>query len=84
MVLLEQLMEIKDLEIYIDLRIKHLLITEKDITKFPEYQRESIKERMKGRIKELQQLKKLISTRKLKEADKRYWQEAAEENVKET
>jgi len=84
MVLLEQLMETKDLEIYIDMRIKHLLRTEKNIKQFPEYQRECIKERMKGRIKELEQLRQVISFKRLKEADKRYWKEGAEENVKET
>jgi len=76
--ILEQLMEKKDMLIYIDCRIKHLERMVKGINKFPERQRHKIKMRFEGRMKELQQLKSVLSTNKLKKHAKKYWQEVAE------
>jgi hypothetical protein len=77
--ILDQLMEKKDLMIYIDCRIKHLNKLKKRIDKFPERQRHKIKMKFEGRMKELKQLKRVISNNKLKDKAKRYWQEAAED-----
>lgn len=71
--ILAQLLEKKDVLIYIDVRSAHL--RRKDITEYPEQQREMIAERLKGRLKELEMLKSLINSGRLKDADKQYWQE---------
>jgi hypothetical protein len=69
--ILDQLLEKKDLNIYLDLRIKHL--KKVDVHKFPAKNRAYLAERMKGRIQELIILKTLLSQDKIKETDIRYW-----------
>lgn len=81
--ILDKLMEKKDLMIYIDLRIQHLKkVYEKQFLGFSPKIRSKVAERHKGRIKELNKLKSVIIGTKLKEIDKRYWKNAAlsEEN----
>jgi len=73
--ILDKLLEKKDVEIYIDVRIKRLLSIK--ITQFPEKQRGKISERMKGRISELRELKKIIRQSRLKDMSKLYWRESA-------
>lgn len=75
--ILDKLLEKKDLEIYIDMRIKRLLSIK--ITQFSEKQRGKITERIKGRIAELRELKKVIKQSKLKDMSKLYWKDAAKD-----
>lgn len=76
MAILSKLLEKKDVDIYIDLRIKHLL--SKDIKSIPAEYRENFAKRREGRIAELTKLKSLINGGKLKEWSKRYWKEQNE------
>ena len=73
MVILDKLMEKKDLFIYIDLRIKHLAKNKSHLEVNPAH-RENVAQRVKGRIKELRRLKKVIED--IKKMDKKYWKEA--------
>ena len=75
--ILDKLLEKKDLEIYIDTRIKKLLSIK--ITQFPEKQRGKISERIKGRISELRELKKIILQSRLKDMSKAYWRESSKD-----
>ena len=75
--ILDKLLEKKDLEIYIDTRIKKLLSIK--ITQFPEKQRGKISERIKGRISELRELKKIIRQSRLKAMSKAYWRESSKD-----
>lgn len=75
--ILDKLMETKDLRIYIDLRIKHLKnreMKQKRILSIPKEHRNNLAQREFGRIRELQKLKSLI--KHLKDESKRYWREA--------
>ena len=78
--ILDKLLERKDLEIYIDMRIKRLLSMK--VTIFPQKQRGKIAERIKGRVAELRELKKVIKQAKLKDMSKLYWRKAAENGEK--
>lgn len=79
--ILSQLIEKKDLRIYLELRTKHLQTTMNvEIEKLPEEKRQYIVERYKGRLKELSLLKKLIEQGKLKETDKIYWNQLEKES----
>ena len=75
--ILDKLLEKKDLEIYIDTRIKKLLSIK--ITQFPEKQRGKISERIKGRISELREIKKIILQSRLKDMSKAYWRESSKD-----
>jgi len=75
--ILDKLLEKKDLEIYIDARIKRLLLIR--ITQFPEKQRGKISERVKGRVSELRELKKIIRQSRLKDMSKMYWRESSKD-----
>ena len=75
--ILDKLLEKKDLEIYIDTRIKKLLSIK--ITQFPEKQRGKISERVKGRVSELRELKKIIRQSRLKDMSKAYWRESSKD-----
>ena len=75
--ILDKLLEKKDLEIYIDTRIKRLLSI--NITQFPEKQRGKISERIKGRVSELRELKKIIRQSRLKDMSKAYWRESSKD-----
>lgn len=79
MTILDKLMEKKDLLIYIDCRIKHLEGEKKKMlsSSLPEL-RDLMNERFRGRIMELQYLKK--HTHDVKDQAKRYWQ-GCEEKV---
>ena len=75
--ILDKLLEKKDLEIYIDTRIKRLISI--NITQFPEKQRGKISERVKGRVSELRELKKIIRQSRLKDMSKLYWRESSKD-----
>lgn len=70
--ILEQLIEKKDLLAYIDLRIKYLR-QEYDIKDYPENKREFYKKKLQGRIRELEKLKSVVSRGDLKKSSKIYY-----------
>ena len=49
------------------------------ITQFPEKQRGKISERVKGRVSELRELKKIIRQSRLKDMSKAYWRESSKD-----
>lgn len=77
MTILDKLMEKKDLLIYIDCRIKHLEGEREKLlsSRLPEL-RDLMNERFRGRIMELQYLKKHIED--LKDQAKKYWRDCEE------
>ena len=58
--ILDKLMETKDLRAYIKYRIEHLKKQKKEINKVDEKKREKVVKQINGRIKELKFLIKLI------------------------
>lgn len=74
MTLLDKLIEKKDLEIYLRLRIKRLKqeITER-LNKYPEKKRSEVIKRTEGRIKELLKLEDALKRNTLKNKCKRMW-----------
>jgi hypothetical protein len=74
--ILDQVIEKKDIKIYIDTRCAHLrnqlLIV---LGSLPAKNRNAIRERFAGRIKELELLGSIIDQGKLKKVDKTYWNE---------
>ena len=74
MSILDKLMEKKDLDIYINLRIDYLNSTKTDeIMNRPEKERGLIQERFDGRIRELHKLKTLLAQNKIKDMGKEYF-----------
>lgn len=74
--ILDKLLEKKDLLIYIDCRIVHLKKQKRNMMASTRAQiRESTEQRFQGRILELQYLKKHIVD--LKDTAKRYWSDCA-------
>jgi hypothetical protein len=73
MTILDKLMEKKDLIVYIDLRKKILLKILKEIKKFPEADRNTIKIKNEVKIQELEKIKNLILNNELKEECKFYY-----------
>lgn len=75
--ILDKLIERKDLKIYIDYRIKHLLkVLRKDLEIAPLAHRESLKRNLSARIEELKTLRGIVSNKRIREYGKRYWREA--------
>ena len=72
--ILEQLLEKKDIEIYLKYRIAIINSYLKNIKDFPEKEREYIKERFLGRRTELEMLKDVIVQGKLKMRNKEYYE----------
>jgi len=77
--ILDKLMEVKDLKAFIKYRIQHLEKQKKNINKIEEKKREKVVKQINGRIKELRFLRKLIWKKNLiKEESKSYWRELNE------
>ena len=72
--ILDKLLEKKDVIAYIDLRIDKLN-SDFDVRKYPPKEREMQRQRITGRCRELKRLKKLISQDSLKDASKKMFQE---------
>jgi hypothetical protein len=70
--ILDKLMEKKDLILYINFRI-YRLKHEFDVTKYPEKKRDHYVSRLNGRIRELEKLKDVIQRDELKIASKRLY-----------
>ncbi len=74
--ILDKLLEKKDLLAYIDFRVEFLsLISETELMRLPERDRESLKQRFVGRQQELKMLKKLIAQDKIRKMGKKYFYE---------
>lgn len=80
--ILDKLMEKKDLLVYIDYRIKHLQGILHNIKTVYIKSRGDFKFRTLGKILELKKLKQMINENKLIEAGKRYWREEFKEENK--
>ena len=79
--LLEQLIEKKDIKSYLEFRIEFLNLTKhKEIMKLPFENREFINERFRGRTDELKKLLDVITEGKLKEKSKNYYHKIEEMN----
>ena len=80
MSILNQLLEKKDLMIYINLRIDKL---SRDISKVPitiRYdKREFVIRQLKGRIKELKSIKNITTNKNIKQCSKELWKDLNEE-----
>lgn len=75
MVILDKLIEKKDLRLYILTRIKRLKLTmEDEVMNAPEKRREYIKERFHGRILELQHLLLNLESNQIKSKSKINWE----------
>ncbi len=74
--ILEKLMEKKDLDAYINLRIEYLKSIERGVLeKLPEKERGFIQERFVGRINELEKLLLILRENKIKDMSKQYFRE---------
>lgn len=78
--ILDKLMEKKDINAYIEMRIKYLCETYANTIKTanPRH-RYSIHSKWKGRIAELKKLKQVINSNNLKQQSKKYWESAVKE-----
>ena len=74
--ILDKLMEVKDLRAYIKFRIEHLEKNKKGILSLPEKKRHSAYKQLQGRIEELKFLRSLIWRKnKIKEQSKKHWKD---------
>ncbi len=76
MAILDKLMEKKDLDAYINLRIEFLnTIETEELIKLPEKERGFVQERFAGRKIELKKLLTLLKEDKIKDMSKQYFRE---------
>jgi hypothetical protein len=73
MSILDQLVEKKDIFAYIEARTQDLLIQQTKIDSLPEYKREFVKQKLAGRIAELDHLRIVLSSGRLKDQAKHHW-----------
>jgi hypothetical protein len=73
--ILEKLMEKKDVVVYLQMRIKQLRRNGREIKKIPERYRENAKRGLQSRIEELQMLKTIIMENRIREQGKIIWRE---------
>ena len=74
MAILDKLMEKKDLDAYINLRLEFIdSIIEKEICRLPEKEREFLRQRFVGRKGELKKLLILLKEDKVKDMSKEYF-----------
>jgi len=75
MAILDKLMEKKDLDAYINLRLEFIdSVMHKEVAKLPEKERELIRQRFVGRKIELRKLLRLLKEDKIKDMSKKYFQ----------
>ncbi len=76
MSILDKLMEKKDLDAYLNLRIEFLNnIETEELTKLPEKERGFVQERFVGRKTELKKLLTLLKEDKIKDMSKQYFRD---------
>ena len=74
MAILDKLMEKKDLDAYINLRLEFIdSVMHKEVSKLPEKERELIRQRFVGRKVELRKLLRLLNEDKIKDMSKEYF-----------
>ena len=71
--ILDELMECKDLNIYLGLRIEYLKEGMNILETLRPKKREAVHRQIKGRVKELRRLKRLLGQRKIREESKKLW-----------
>jgi hypothetical protein len=71
--ILDLLLEKKDILAYINARTKDLLIQQTRIESLPEHKRETTRKKFIGRIKELEHLRIVIESGRLKDQSKHHW-----------
>lgn len=82
MAILDKLMEKKDIEAYLNLRLEFInSIMEGEIAKLPEKERGFIQERFIGRKIEIKKILSLLKADKIKDMSKKYFQEINSENI---
>lgn len=81
--ILDQLVEKKDLFAYIEARTQDLLIQQTKIYSLPEHKRESVKRKLAGRIDELDHLRIVLASGRLKDQAKHHWQNVHKERYEE-
>lgn len=75
MSILDKLMEKKDLDAYINLRLEFIdSVMHKEVVKLPDRERELIRQRFVGRKIELRKLLRLLKEDKIKDMSKKYFQ----------
>lgn len=75
MAILDKLMEKKDLDAYIKLRLEFIdSIIKKELSRLPEKERELVRQRFIGRKVELKKLLNLLNEDKIKDMSKKYFQ----------
>jgi hypothetical protein len=75
MAILDKLMEKKDLDAYINLRLEFIdSVMHKEVNKLPEKERELVRQRFVGRKVELKKLLRLLKEDKIKDMSKTYFQ----------
>lgn len=82
MAILDKLMEKKDLDAYLNLRLEFInSIMEEELARLPEKERGFIQERFVGRKVEIKKLLNLLRADKIKDMSKKYFQEINSENI---
>lgn len=75
MAILDKLMEKKDLDAYINLRLEFIdSIMHEEVAKLPDKERELVRQRFIGRKVELKKLLRLLKEDKIKDMSKKYFQ----------
>jgi len=75
MSILDELMERKDLGVYLGLRLKELKEGEyATVTGTLKSKRDAVSHQIKGRIRELRRLRHLLAQREIKEESKKIWE----------
>ncbi len=75
MAILDKLMEKKDLDAYINLRLEFIdSVMHKEVARLPEKERELIRQRFVGKKIELRKLLRLLKEDKIKDMSKKYFQ----------
>lgn len=75
MAILEKLMEKKDLDAYINIRLEFIdSVMYKEVARLPENERELIRQRFVGRKIELRKLLRFLKEDKIKDMSKKYFQ----------
>lgn len=78
--ILDQLVEKKDLFAYIEARTQDLLIQQTKIDCLPEHKREFVRRKLVGRIDELNHLRIVLASGRLKDQAKHHWKNVNKES----
>ena len=79
MSILDKLLEKKDIFAYVEARTQDLLIQQTKIDRLPEHKRELTKQKLAGRIAELDHLRIVVASGRLKDQSKHHWRNVHKE-----